>query len=330
MKETTILTAGVRGIKRMMRKSNGHWETESSLEDLDVNCMAGVPEKPEVLYAGTQGRGAFRSNDAGHSWAACSMEGQIIKSIAISPYDSNIIYAGTKPAYMYLSQDGGRSWQELIGFRHIPWRWWWFSPAERPFQAYVQDIAISPSDPNMILAGIEVGAVVRSLDGGTTWSGHLRGALRDCHALKFHISNGEWAYEAGGTGGGASYSRDGGKTWHKRKNGLAKNYGVACEADPIQPEVWYVSVAPNPSKAYGQNAEAYLYRSTADDSWHPIGWEAHPLKHMPIRLTTTANEPGHLYAGLTNGEIWFSMDYGDNWEKIPLNTGSTPRSLIVI
>jgi hypothetical protein len=30
---------------------------------------------------------------------------------------------------------------------------------------------------------------------------HRKGALRDCHSLKFHTTNGNWAYEAGGNGG---------------------------------------------------------------------------------------------------------------------------------
>lgn len=53
-------------------------------------------------------------------------------------------------------------------------------------------------------AGIELGAVVRSEDGGRTWSGHRHGALRDCHSLTFHHSHAQWVYEAGGTGGGAA------------------------------------------------------------------------------------------------------------------------------
>jgi hypothetical protein len=237
------------------------------------------------------------------TWQPCGLAGKIIKSLAVSPHDPKIMYAGTKPASLYLSKDGGCSWQELAGFRRIPWRGWWFSPAETPFQAYVNAITMSPTDPDVVLAGVEFGAVVRSKDGGRTWSGHRSGALRDCHSLKFHPINGDWAYEAGGTGGGASYSRDGGIHWHKMKHGLARHYGAACAADPVQPEVWYVSVAPSPAKAYGSNAEAYLYRLSGGSDWQPIGWETHPMKHMPVVLATAPGAAGHLYAGLTNGEL---------------------------
>lgn len=180
------------------------------------------------------------------------------------------------------------------------------------------------------MAGIEFGAVVRSEDGGRTWSNHIKGTLRDCHDLTFHAVNGQWVYEAGGTGGGAAFSRDGGLTWRKAKSGLAKHYGVACAADPERPEVWYVSVAPNPGKAYGRTAEAYLYRMSGGAGWQPIGWQDHPLPQTPIALATVPDAPGHLYAGLTYGDVWHSADYGESWQKLPFNLGGVWRSMIVI
>lgn len=330
MARNVFLASHGNGIARAECRADGRWSVDFLLEGQDVRCLATDPGDANVIYAGTQGNGILRSEDGGQTWRPGGMAGQIVKSLAVSPHDADTIYAGTKPAYMYRSKDGGSSWQELTGFRRIPWRWWWFSPAEKPNQAYVQAIAISPADPDVILAGIEFGAVVRSDDGGITWSGHRKGALRDCHTLKFHATHGDWAYEAGGTGGGASYSRDGGITWRKAKRGLARHYGVACAADPKRPEIWYVSVAPNPGKAYGETAEAYLYRASGGADWQPIGWETYPMQHMPVALVTDPTAPGHLYAGVTNGDIWRSVDYGDTWQKLPFNLKGIGFSLVVL
>lgn len=325
-----LLATNGNGIARAECGSDGQWRVDSLIEGQDVRCLAAVPQDKNILYAGTQGNGVLRSNDAGKTWQSRGMAGQVVKSLAISPQDPRTIYAGTKPAHLLVSRDGGTSWEELTGFRRIPWRWWWFSPAEKPYQAYVQAIAISPTDADVILAGIEFGAVVRSEDGGLTWSGHRSGALRDCHTLKFHNANGNWAYEAGGTGGGAAYSQDSGLTWRKAKDGLAKHYGVACAADPGKPEVWYVSVAPGPAKAYGDEAEAYLYRASGGADWQPIGWEAHPMKHMPVALVTNPDAPGKLYAGLTNGDVWHSDDYGSTWQELPFNLKGMWISLVIL
>ena len=328
--DTSVILATPYGrLARAVRSAGDNWAVTFPLEGQDVRCLTSDPQHPQTVYAGTQGAGIWRSEDSGETWQPCGMSGQIVKSITVSPHDSDTLFAGTKPAFLFTSKDGGSTWDELAGFRRIPGRWWWFTPSERPNQAYVIGVAVLPTDPQVILAGIEFGGVVRSNDGGVSWSGHRKSALRDCHTLKFHHSQ-SWAYEAGGTGGGAAFSQDGGFTWRKAKHGLAKNYGVSCAADPGDPQIWYVSVAPGPSKAYGGQVEAYLYRADAEIGWQPIGWEAHPMQGMPLALVTVPNDPGRLYAGLNNGDIWHTRDYGDTWEQMPFNLKGMGRSMIVI
>lgn len=335
MKDKIFLATDGKGISRAMRGSDGHggspiWTVERYTADHEVTCLAADPSNPQTLFAGTR-NGALRSHDAGLTWRPAGMEGHIVKSLAVSPHDGNLLYAGTKPALMYLSRDGGGSWAELAGFRRIPNRWWWFSPAEPPDRRpYVISIAPSPTDRDVILAGVEFGAVVRSADGGQTWSRHRPGALRDCHSLKFHALDGNWVYQAGGTGGGASVSRDSGLTFRKAKRGLAKNYGIVCAADPENPQIWYACVAPSPFNAFGEHAEIYLYRATAAGDWQPIGWEPHPLSVAPTALTTVPAAPGQLYAGLQDGGVWHTSDYGDTWQKLPFSFQGIWYSLLVI
>lgn len=330
MNDKIFLASFDKGIARAQRGASGEWAVEQLAADRKVTCLAAGPSNRGLVYAGTPD-GVLRSDDCGLTWHRSGMDGHVVKSLAVSPHDANVVYAGTRPALMFVSRDGGQTWAELEGFRRIPNRWWWFSPAEPPDRRpYVMAIAPSPTDRNVILAGIEFGAVVRSDDGGQSWSRHRRGALRDCHSLKFHASNGNWAYEAGGTGGGASFSRDGGLTFRKAKSGLAKHYGIVCAADPEKPEIWYVCVAPSPFNAFGKNPELYLYRATGGAGWQPIGWEAHPLPVAPTALTTVAGAPGHLYAGLYNGDVWHSSDYGDSWTKMPFSFEGIWFSLLVI
>jgi photosystem II stability/assembly factor-like uncharacterized protein len=325
-----ILVTTGNGIGRAISGVEQSWRSNTVLQGQDVRCLAADPLERGIVYAGTQGNGVFRSVDCGETWQAAGLSGQVVTSLAASPHQPGLLYAGVRPAAMHVSADGGITWSELRGFRDIPNRFWWFSPAEKPWQAYVQAITLSPADPDLLLAGIEFGATIRSIDGGRTWSGHLDGSLRDCHCLTFHATDGEWVYEAGGTGGGASLSRDGGRSWRKMKAGLAKHYGVACAADPEHPEIWYLSVAPNPGKAYGSEPEAYLYRASGGAEWQPIGWQGQPMDEMPIALAIDRTAPGHLYAGTTAGHIYHTADYGDQWQQLPLSFPSIWRTMLVI
>ncbi len=324
-----IATTG-NGIARAVQDRVGHWTVECALEGNDVRSLAVDSSNMTTVYAGTQGNGVLRSDDCGKTWQPAGLGGRIVKSIAVSPVEPETVYAGTKPAHVFVSRDRGAHWTELAGFRRIRSRWFWFSPAELPFSAYVQAVGVAPTNPNIIIAGIEAGAVVRSDDGGNTWSGHRTGALRDCHTLFFHPTRADWVYECGG--GGAAVSRDAGMTFIQPKQGLDRNYGWACAADPERPEVWYASLSTGPFQAHGEgNAQAYIYRAIGGAPFEKLsGGLPQPLDYMPYALITDPGAAGHLYAGLSNGDIWHTVDYGDTWQQLPVHLKGIQRTMVGI
>lgn len=319
------------GLTRAVLQEDGIWQTTKILEDQDVRCLTQDPANEGVIFAGTQGNGILRSEDWGETWQNVGLEGMVIKSIAISAAKPGFMLAGSKPPFVYASYDGGAMWHELLGFRKVPSRPFWRSPAEPPGTAYVQSVAISPTDPDTVIAGVEFGAVIRSTDGGKTWPGHRPGALRDCHTLMFHSTDGRYAYEAGGTGVGAAISRNAGETWEQPRTGLDRHYGWAICADPADPTIAYMSAAPGPMKAHSESrsSEAHIFRLNGN-TWEKLsGGLPDPLTSMPYVLLTDPTAAGHVYAGLHNGELWFSANYGDEWQALPLHLGRIGGALIM-
>jgi hypothetical protein len=318
--------------------TSGEWQVTTPLSGIKINCLVHDPHQRGRVYAGTQEHGVQVSHDGGKTWQPAGMDGVPVKSLAANPGKPGVMYAGGKPVSLYVTKNGGESWNELEGLRRAR-RWWWFSPAEPPgWTPYVMALTISPKNPDVILAGIELGGVLRSTDGGQSWSKHRKGAVLDCHSLKFHPTHGDWVYEGGG--GGAALSEDGGLTWRKPKAGLTKKYGWMVAADPARPEVWYLSASGMPNLLRGEfeppahvdgKAKASIFRCVGGAGWELlVGGLPEPLDYMAYALVTDPSAPGHLYAGLSNGQIWHTIDYGDSWTQLPLNLGGIHSTMIMI
>lgn len=331
MGDRVFIGAAASGLVRAGLAATGLWTVDALLSGMVVNCLAADPLDGDRVYAGAQDMGVLRSDDQGRSWQLVGLGGRTVTALAASPQQPGVVYAGVRPAAVYVSVDGGAQWEELRAFRRIRGRRFWFSPASAPYTAYVQGIALSPDDPSRIVAGIELGATVVSRDGGRSWSNHQRGSLRDCHGLCFHAVNGNWVYEAGGTGGGAACSSDGGITWTQAREGLDRHYGWAVVADAIDPTTWYVSVARGPAQAHSRgNAQAGIFRREGD-RWRQLGGGLpQPLAHMPYALIADPRAGGSLFAGLANGDIWHSGDRGESWRQLAARLGPLRRVLIML
>lgn len=330
-----IATPGGRGLARAWYEGDD-WQVASVLAGEDVRCLATDPRRPDMVYAGTQGNGLWRSADRGNTWQRAGLAGRVVKCVAASATTEGVLYAGLKPALVAVSRDDGETWTDRESFRRIRGRRFWFSPADPPsLTAYVQDIVLSPTDDQVVVAGVEAGATVLSEDGGHTWSNHRPGSLRDCHSLYYHISDPNWVYEAGGTGGGAAVSQDGGRTWRQPKEGLDRHYGWACAADPAEPTIWYASISPagltQPQGHVDGDARTFIFRSRGGGPWQKLGGGLpQPLDYMAYALMIDPQAPGHLYAGLANGDVWHTADHGDNWRQLPFNLGGIHRSAVIV
>lgn len=316
---TVYLSTLRRGVGRAEAHTGEDWSVEVVAGDVDVCCL-GAGHDGKTVFAGTQNSGVLRSVDFGRTFTASGLEGRCVKAVAASRSAPGRIYAGVKPAAMFSSDDDGKTWEELTGFRRIR-RFFWFSPAEKPFAPYVQAIALSTGKPETVVVGIEAGAVVRSADGGQTWQGHRRGAMRDCHSL---AAAADASFYEGGYGGGA-FSEDGGVIW-SRPRGLDRRYGWAVAADPGG-RAWYLSSSRG-VEAHSDHADAAIWRCGASGSWERLaGGLPQPLNWMPYALIS-GPEPGRIVAGLANGELWETLDQGESWAALPVKLPRIERSLI--
>jgi photosystem II stability/assembly factor-like uncharacterized protein len=288
------------------------WTVDVFLSGSGAQCLALDPADPDTVYVGLAPGGARRTTDGGRTWTDRGLAEEQVFSMAVSAADG-AVYAGTEPSALYRSDDGGETWQELESLLELPSQPTWSFPP-RPWTSHVRWIAPSPHDADTILAGIELGGLMRTTDRGETWQDHRPGAQRDVHSLAWHPRMRDRAYEAGG--GGAAWSEDGGDTWRPADDGRDRHYTWSVAADPDDPELWYVSASSGPFAAHGRgDPQAHINRRR-NGGWDVLaGGLPDPLPSMPYALVATK---GRLFAGLASGELWESRDRGDTWQRCEL------------
>ena len=298
---------------------------ELTLEERGARCLAVDPNNPDIVYVGTSDEGLFGSSDGGKSWDRLSgVAHPRVTAVAVSPVDGGL-YAGTEPSSLFVSQDGGESWRELEELKNLPSAPSWSFPP-RPWTSHVRSLALSPEDPNLIVAGIELGGVVRSTDGGESWQDQRPGAYADCHALATHVSAPATLYEA--AGGGFAESKDFGESWTATDAGIAHRYVWGLAVDRDDPALLYVSAAEGPGRAHSSGfSDAAIYRRNASSRWEPV---IEHLAEFPYALVADPDTTGALYAGFGDGSILRSSNAGSSWDEVAQAPGLDALAAVAV
>jgi hypothetical protein len=332
----------------IVRRQNGAWQAELKLEGVPTQCVAVDPLRPETVYCGTFGQGLWRSRDAGSTWEQVGpgIGSSEVMAIAVSTLErvdgEGVVWAGTEPSALYRSEDGGQSWVERPALKYLPSAPTWSFPP-RPWTHHVRWIQPDPNVADRIFVGIELGGVMRSVDGGQTWEDRKPGSQPDSHTLRAHRLAPGRVYEA--AGGGYAESEDGGVTWHGEDAGLSWHYLWGLAVDPADPDTTVASVSPGPRQAhdatvptqrnavsspsrggapwagYGyQGPEAAIYRRAGHGPWQEVrNGLPEPRGTLAYVLATHDAEP-HVFYGIPHGgEIYRSADAGASWEHLPID-----------
>jgi hypothetical protein len=293
------------------------WHSTRRLDGMDLECVAAAPERPERAFCGTFGSGLQRTTDGGDTWervGAAAIGPDAVLSVTVSPHDADEVWAGTEPSGVYRSTDGGETWAERPGLTDLPSADEWYFPP-RPDTHHVRWIEVDPTDPERLYVGIEAGALVRSTDGGETWTERPPGSRRDNHSLATHPDAPGRVYAAAGDG--YAESDDGGGSWHHPQAGLDHRYCWSVVPDPGDPERLVLSAASGPGRAHSPPGESYVYRREGTGPWHRIE-DGLPTGEGVMRAVL-ATEPGagDVYA-VSNRGIHRSPDAGRSWHELDI------------
>jgi len=298
-----------------------------------IGALALDPSNPKIVWAGTGeswtrnsvsiGDGVYKSVDGGETWTNMGLPAsERISQIAVHPRDGDIVYvcvpgrlwSDSADRGLYKTVDGGRTWSLILKGSNL--------------STGCSSVALDPRNPDVLFAGLwdfrrqgwtfrsggdgpaaaSGGALVRSEDGGKTWT-ELEPGKNGLPAkpygrleVRFAPSDGAVVYAfIEGVDSALYRSDDGGKTWDKRDKSQQMVwrpfYFARLVVDPTNPDrLFKVDLGLIASEDGGRSFGSV--GGGAHGDWHDI-W-------------IDPSNPKHLVGG-DDGGLWISHDGGNRW-----------------
>jgi photosystem II stability/assembly factor-like uncharacterized protein len=298
------------------------------LPDLETFTVAVHPTDANVVLAGTAD-GVWRSTDRGETFARATFPDarKQVWSFLVDSRNADRIYAGGSPVDIYRSDDRGANWRRLPkpGIK---------DRAKAPFQVRVMRMAQHPLRPDEIYAALEVNGVIRTTDGGETWTDcsadllrlselpHLKSkivsdtfaeGMLDGHAIAISAADPDAVVLACRMG--LFRSADHGRSWQdmEMQRFSPITYGRDVKVAPQDPNTMYAALS-----VAAASKDGGLYRSRdAGKTWARFDKVQVHGTIMSVGLHHADADQVYLGARY-EGEIFGTRDGGRSWQSMPL------------
>ena len=248
-------------------------------------------------------------------------------AVAGHPTELGTFYFGACGGGVFKTTNGGSHWWNVSdGFFNT---------------AAVGAIAVSDSDPNVVVAGTGEACirsnvshgdgVYRSTDSGNSWTNLGLRDTRHISRVLIHPTNPDVMYvgalgHAWGPNAerGVYRTRDGGKSWDLVLHKSDKAGAADLTLDPNNPRILYAAIWQAQRFPHGMDSggpDSGIWRSMdGGDSWTEITRN----KGLPtgllgrIGVTASPAQPGRVWALVESedGAMFRSDDYGSTWERL--------------
>jgi photosystem II stability/assembly factor-like uncharacterized protein len=319
--------AGQVGLVGVFSRQAGSDEWQHPIKEHEAWAVNVHPTNPDVVFAGTSD-GVYRSTDRGRTFQRTNFPDKTqIWSFLVDATNPKLVYAGASPIAMYRSEDTGETWRKLPD-PAMPDR------AVMPFACRVMRLAQHPSKPDTIYAALEVNGVMRSDNGGESWTDVSKGLLdlaQQPHLKSKIVSN---TYNEGMLDGhaiaispadpdgvivavrmGLFHTADRGETWEDMEVGRFSptTYGRDIKVSPQDGNTLYSALS-----VAAASKDGAVYRSQdAGKTWKRF--DRVQVHGTIMSVALHQKDPNQVYLGARyDGEVYGTEDGGETWNSVPL------------
>jgi len=254
-----------------------------------------------------------------------AVTGGRIHDVEALPNDPSTIYVATASGGVWKSTNKGTTWESIFDHQSV---------------STFGDLAIAPSNPNVVYAGTGEqqnrqstswgDGVYRSDDGGATW--HHLGLANTRHIgrVRVHPTNPDIAYVAAlgnlwapSVDRGVFKTIDGGRTWNKVLFVDTLTGAVDLAMDPRDPNVLYAAMYQRLRRTWGFNGGgpgSGIYKTTdGGRTWQALANGIPEGDKGRIGLAIAETNPRVLNAIIeheSEGGIYRTENAGESWELV--------------
>lgn len=312
------------------------------------------PTNPDVCYGTDFGRTTktenggrtwqqvyTRSNAEGTGWTSRGLEVTTSYHMAFDPFNDDHLFIANTDVGLMESVDGGASWRSATNGNGIPRSWinstYWlaFDPGvEGRAWAAMSGSHDLPRPKMFRRNGTKnfKGGIVMTDDGGATWTPISQdiGEAAMTHVLVDLTSDpAARTLYACAFGKGVYKSKDGGKTWQQKNNGLPGDEPFAWRIVERSADSTLFLIVSRRSEdgSLGTPGDGAVYRSDdGAESWHrvnlpegtngPTSLAVHPRKPGTLLLSAWGRRASRPFMSDTGGGIFLSEDDGRTWKQV--------------
>lgn len=281
----------------------GTWNPKTRIDDkktiagINVLSMEINPVDSNIIYIGTEANGLFVTKDGGENWSNVPFANKVY-GLSFDPQNPNTIYGsgvfnGRAKIYKRIQED--QEWKEIY--------------TEPSDNTVISSIAVSKFNSQIVYAGTSSGVIIKSTDGGQTWSS-LKKADGPVVNIVFDAANDSNVF-FGVFQKGILETKDGGISISESAEGINLNWNISSlytlVGDPYLSGVVYAGT---------KNG---IFRRSADGKWDELNI-IESSKSFPIRAIAVnpLNSKEIIYSSAK--AIYKSTDNGSSWATFQLDT----------